>query len=193
MHTSNYTNNLPTNSTWEHRLVEALMQTGANTTHKVSMIIWRALDNFLANQIKRGIDGIVFSEQDINNISVKKWSWRYTWYQTFSYGDTIGQVETLGHSEVNWGALLGTVKVDMDTFPYVQVLEISEALSKEQKIYQLLTILKLVTIHWTVALHESSPIRIGSWMLGLLSAHGIHWKFDKNNWNETGIYIFSKE
>lgn len=39
------------------------------------------------------------------------------------------------------------IRVDGDIFPYMQVLELSDALTEDRKLYQLLTILKLIQVH----------------------------------------------
>lgn len=196
MHTTNYssflTSQKETNPTFWQRVAKQVTQTTANIVHKITNAMGNIWDTLMANQVKMGIWNNIFSQDEIDDITLNAGTGRYRWYQIFSYGNVVGQIEGPIHSEVNWAILMDYIRVDGDIFPYMQVLELSDALTEDRKLYQLLTILKLIQVHWSMALHQSGPIRIDSWMLGLLRAHGINWKFDKNNWNETGIYIFSK-
>ncbi len=127
-----------------------------------------------------------FSEMDIDSISVTEWKRRYKGYVALSWWDVIGQEHE--DAELNWWALVS----DNVGTQQIQSFQLSDTVSGSREMYELLTILKLLSIHGSIALHQSSPIQITRKMLWLLRAHGLTWRFEKKQWNETGVYIFTK-
>lgn len=62
---------------------------------------------------------------------------------------------------MNWGVLL----INKDGVPHIESFVFSEGTVRTREIYELLTILKLVRVHGSIALHESSPIEVRSKIL----------------------------
>lgn len=142
--------------------------------------------DIISGQISKGIRGNIFSETDINSISLIEWKKRYAGYTAFSLGSIVGQESD--DTEMNWWALIR----NKDGIAYVEAFDFSDGISGPREIYELLTILKLLSVHGSIALHESSPIQIRAKMLWLLRSHWVTWKFTKNEWNETWVYILNK-
>ena len=156
----------------------------------ITNFIWPRVTGIIAGEISKGIAGNIFSEDEINSISAKKWKGKYVGHTVLSLQNKDGQENEA--SKIDWWVVIGTIQIDKQSFASVQSFDLSDNMNKPREMYELLTILKLINIHGYIVLHESSPIQIRERMLWLLKAHGVKWKFDKNQWNETGVYIFTR-
>lgn len=168
------------------KIGNALLSGFDRSMSAITGFIGPRVSTIISDEISKGIGKNIFSETDINNISLTEWKRRYAGYMVFSLGNVVGQQSEDG--EMNWWALIK----NKNGIAHVEAFDFSDSIPGPKEIYELITILKLINIHGSLGLHESSPIQIREKMLWLLKAHGIQWRFDKNQWNETGVYIFTK-